>query len=338
MTAARLKWLRKLIGAVSGAAPAPPPKIDYQVLMENSTDVVIQLGLDRCISFVSPSVLAVLGWQPEEMLAKQLNIIHEDDVHLILEARERLDDQGVQSDKQVFRIWRKDGQLLWVEANARRIRDPITGELGDTVLMMRDITTQKLLEQKLEAQALTDGLTGLANRRCFDETLDREWRRTQRDDTHLSLLLLDLDHFKSLNDEYGHQVGDDCLRAVAAAVKAAARRPGDLSARYGGEEIAIILPNTDAQGAFEVAETIRKAVEALRLPNAGNLEGGGWVTASIGAATAFSRVGASFKMPEGILVSADSALYKAKNSGRNCVAATLLLMAKQAAEAPRLAS
>ncbi|MHB8285545.1 MAG: GGDEF domain-containing protein [Caulobacteraceae bacterium] len=314
--------------------PAPPPQVvDFQRLMENSTDVVIQIGLYNAITYVSPSVLPVLGWTPQEMIEQQINIIHDDDLPLVMDARRRLEDRNVHSDKQVFRIRRKDGQVLWVEANARRMRDRATAELGDTVLMMRDITAQKQLEEKLEAEATIDGLTGLANRRRFDDTVGLEWRRARREDTHLSLLMLDLDNFKALNDTYGHQAGDDCLRTVAAAVKAAVRRPGDMAARYGGEEIAVILPNTDAEGAFEVAETIRKTIHALRIPNAGNLEGGGWLTASLGAATAFPRVHAGLDMPVGLLQLADRALYRAKSDGRNCIATAVLLMDKQTAPA-----
>ena len=94
--------------------------------------------------------------------------------------------------------------------------------------------------------ALTDGLTGLANRRSFDQAIESEWQRTKRTSAHMSLLLLDLDHFKEFNDHYGHQVGDDCLRMVAAATRETVRRPADIAARYGGEEIAVILPETEA--------------------------------------------------------------------------------------------
>jgi len=333
MTLSPTTWLRNFLTRAHAQAPQA---VDYQLLMENSTDVVIQIGLYNAITYVSPSVLPVLGWTPQEMIAQQINIIHDDDLHLIVAARRRLEDHNLQGDKQVFRIRRKDDQLLWVEANARRMRDALTGRLGDTVLMMRDISARKKLEETLEAAAATDGLTGLANRRCFDETLDREWRRAQREDTHLSLLMLDLDHFKALNDASGHPAGDTCLRAVAAAVKAAIRRPGDMAARYGGEEIAIILPNTDPDGAFEVAENIRRTIQALRIPNSGNLEGGGWVTASLGVATAFPRVHASLIMPGGLLQAADSALYRAKDDGRNCIATAVLLMDKCAPQSTRL--
>jgi diguanylate cyclase (GGDEF)-like protein len=193
---------------------------------------------------------------------------------------------------------------------------------------MRDISERKLLEEKLSRLALTDGLTGLANRRAFDEALEREWKRTAREGSQISLLLLDVDHFKPFNDRYGHQVGDDCLRAVAIAVREAVRGT-DIAARYGGEEIAVILPSTNSVGAVAAAEKVRTAVEALQITHEGNPEGGGWVTASVGAATALSRHGGTMRMPESLLLAADTAMYKAKREGRNRVATALLVAYKE---------
>jgi diguanylate cyclase (GGDEF)-like protein len=149
----------------------------------------------------------------------------------------------------------------------------------------------------------------------------------------MSLLMLDIDFFKQFNDQYGHQFGDDCLRAVATAITSAIRRDIDLVARYGGDEIAAVLASTDAEGALIVAEKVRQAVFALNIPHAGNPGAGGVVTVSIGAATALARHGGTMKMPESLLMSADHALYKAKHEGRNRVSATLL-MATQEAQQP----
>jgi diguanylate cyclase (GGDEF)-like protein len=193
---------------------------------------------------------------------------------------------------------------------------------------MRDMTERKKLEDKLSALALTDSLTELPNRRAFDETLDREWKRTLREGSQISLLLLDLDHFKEFNDQYGHQVGDDCLRAVAGAVRGAVRAT-DIPARYGGEEIAVILPSTNTPGATEVAEKVRLAVESLQIVHEANPEGRYWVTASIGIATALSRQGGTMRMPESLLLAADNALYKSKREGRNQVATALLVARKE---------
>jgi diguanylate cyclase (GGDEF)-like protein len=183
---------------------------------------------------------------------------------------------------------------------------------------MRDITERKLLdlEEKLSELALTDGLTGLANRRAFDEALNMEWKRTFRVGSQISLLLLDIDRFKQFNDNYGHQLGDDSLRAVSIAVRNAVRREIDIVYRYGGEEIAVVylaLPCTDSVGALAVAETVRKAIMDLRIPHMKNSEGGFMVTASVGIATALARDGGTMKMPESLLLSADQALYRAKH-------------------------
>jgi diguanylate cyclase (GGDEF)-like protein len=225
------------------------------------------------------------------------------------------------------RMHRKDGGFTWMEVNARVVRDPVTSQVKETVIVMRDVTDRKALEESLSAQALTDALTGLANRRAFDEALGREWLRTLREGSQMSLLLLDLDHFKAFNDAYGHQVGDDCLRAVAIAVRKSIRGT-DTACRYGGEEIAIILPSADAPGAYKVAETVRRAIEDLGLPHAGNPIGGEVLTASVGVATALSRDGGTVRLPEALLLAADTALYKAKHLGRNRIATAMLVAPK----------
>jgi diguanylate cyclase (GGDEF)-like protein len=239
---------------------------------------------------------------------------------------------GTEQQTVTIRILRKNGSIAWTEGNSRIIRDASTGEALEFVIVWRNITERKLLEEKLSAMAMMDGLTGLANRRAFDEALEREWKRTLREGTQISLLLLDVDHFKRFNDFYGHQVGDDCLRAVAQAAVGAVRQT-DTVARYGGEEIAIILPLVDAPGAAEAAEKVRAAIEALRLTHAGNPEGGGWLTVSIGAATALARFGGTMRMPESLLLAADNALYKAKHGGKNCVRTGLLIAPQEALSA-----
>ena len=175
--------------------------------------------------------------------------------------------------------------------------------------------------ERLAEMASTDPLTGLANRRRFDAALDEEWRRAKRDGSPVSLLLLDVDRFKAYNDRYGHQRGDDCLRAVASAVRSAILRPGDLIARYGGEEFVVLLPSTDEFGAVLVAERVRAAVEDLRLPHDGSVDCGSVVTASIGCAAGEPADGGQ----EGadLLARADARLYEAKRRGRNRVIGSL---------------
>lgn len=171
------------------------------------------------------------------------------------------------------------------------------------------------LNRALQALSLEDGLTGVANRRCFDQVLEKEWRRAARDQTTLSLIMLDVDCFKAYNDRYGHQAGDACLRHVAAVVAGALRRPSDVVARYGGEEFAGLLPNTPAAGARLRAETICAAVEALQLLHEGSVVGP-HVTISVGVA---SLIPTTPEEADSLVATADSALYQAKHAGRNRV-------------------
>lgn len=192
------------------------------------------------------------------------------------------------------------------------------GQLIAVIETLRDITEQKLAQTALERLATLDGLTGIANRRAFDERLQHEWSRAGRSNAPLSLILADVDYFKRYNDVYGHQGGDDCLKAVAAVFQRLAFRASDLAARYGGEEFAIILPSTDLEGARQVGERVRAEVEAMALPHAGS-EVAEWVTLSVGVATAYPDAGAPTSPPGALVSLADQALYKAKASGRNRV-------------------
>jgi len=320
-----LSVLRKLL-APGGSARPEESEADFRLLTENSADIICRVGRDMRARYVSPSARRVLGWSPDAMVgADPERVIVAEDLPAMRAAAARLLSGAVDSVIVTFRMRRKDGTTLWLEGTARSAPDPETGAPGDTVLVMRDISERKQHEQKLSTLALTDALTGLANRRAFDVSLEREWRRTLRERTAMSLLLLDIDRFKLFNDHYGHQDGDDCLRAVATAVADAARRPGDIAARYGGEEIAVILPGTDATGALALAERVHAAVAALRLPHAANPEGEFRVSVSLGVATTIPRAGGTIGTPEALLGSADRALYDAKNKGRNRIATALLL-------------
>ncbi len=172
--------------------------------------------------------------------------------------------------------------------------------------------------EQLAELARTDPLTGLANRRQLNETLERECRRANRNHTPLSLALLDVDYFKTFNDQYGHQAGDECLRAVCEVVKTFGRRPGDVAARYGGEELAVLLVAATADAAWSQAEALRQAVQDLRLPHAGN-EVCGVVTVSVGVATVHPRN--QSVTPKMLIERADEMLYEAKRQGRNRVMA-----------------
>lgn len=190
------------------------------------------------------------------------------------------------------------------------------GTLIAVVETLRDMTEQKLAQIALQSLVNKDGLTGLANRRSFDASIEADCVQGEREGTPLALLLVDVDHFKSYNDTYGHQKGDDCLKSVAKTIGAQVYRPSDLAARYGGEEFAVLLPGVDLDGALGIGERIRQAVVGLGIDHTGNPREGK-VTLSVGVAVAVpgERLG-----PAAFISAADRALYAAKAAGRNRIA------------------
>jgi diguanylate cyclase (GGDEF)-like protein len=182
---------------------------------------------------------------------------------------------------------------------------------------VRNHLALKLKADLLESLANIDSLTDIPNRRRFDEKFDHEWRRCQRSNQPLSLIMLDVDHFKAFNDYFGHGAGDICLVTVAATLSGNLSRPGDMVARYGGEEFAVILPETDLDGACRMADRLREALALQRMPQAPGA-GCGIVTLSAGVA---SRVPAEQADMTELLEAADRKLYDAKTQGRNRVCA-----------------
>ncbi len=190
------------------------------------------------------------------------------------------------------------------------------------LIQIFDVTTavqrERILReqaQKMHAFSHIDGLTGIANRRRYDEFLENEFRRARRNGKLLSLVMIDIDHFKRYNDTYGHQAGDTCLTLIAQTLHESLHRPGDLVARYGGEEFVAILPCTDRQGAWMIAEVMRARVEALQLPHRASPVAD-HVTISLGVV---SQVPKNVGDPDELQEAADKALYQAKHDGRNRV-------------------
>jgi diguanylate cyclase (GGDEF)-like protein len=216
-------------------------------------------------------------------------------------------------------------------ATERRVGER-TAALSRELLQLREeIEEQRLIESRLRLAQRSleessqrfarlsqiDALTNLANRRRFDEFLEREWRRGIRQQTSISLVVVEVDYFKLFNDTYGHGTGDDCLREIAEVIASAARRPGDLAARLGGEEFAAILCDTDLEGARAVAHHVRSAVESLAIDHETTLvQDLDVVTVSIGVASTLPDPNSG---PSVLLYHADEALYLAKQEGHNCV-------------------
>ncbi|MDZ7950471.1 diguanylate cyclase domain-containing protein [Nostoc sp. DedQUE09] len=194
-------------------------------------------------------------------------------------------------------------------------------KLGDGfAITIRDITGRKQIElalqdanQKLEQLANLDGLTQVANRRCFDARLKAEWKRLAREQQPLSLIIFDVDKFKLYNDYYGHLAGDDCLMSIAQTVQQTIHRPADLVARYGGEEFLVLLPNTDLAGAIKVAQSIQQAIHALAIPHVQS-DVKNIITVSLGISSCIPIWNIK---PDTLIASADKALYHAKQNGRD---------------------
>jgi diguanylate cyclase (GGDEF)-like protein len=218
----------------------------------------------------------------------------------------------------LLRFIRSDRTNVWISINARCVRDSTSADDHKLALCMRDATERTALEENLSLLAMTDSLTKLWNRRTFDHALRREWKLAFREGSSLSLLLVDLDHFKSLNDQYGHSVGDECLCDVASVLIEIVRTT-DIVCRWGGDEIAVILPATDDVGACAVADKLCAAIEALRFRSRKESAQFGSITASIGVATVKCDQEEAMTGPHDLLRAADKALYQAKNDGRNRV-------------------
>lgn len=300
----------------------------YRLLAEHSSDAIVCVALDGRRLYVSPAFGVMTGWSELEGAGREWGyFVHPDDRKAVRDVTRQLS-VGIGRGMVTYRYLCKDGSHLWAEANLVLL-PAADGEPAQFVANIRDIAARKLAEDRLAAasqelarQASSDGLTGLANRRRFDEALGQEWRRAARDMHPLSLLMIDVDHFKAYNDRYGHQQGDQCLRATTAAIAQSVRRPGDLVARYGGEEFAVVLADTDAAGAAEVAERVRAAIEDLGIEHAASTSAGR-VTASIGIATCHPVHHDGRSQEETLVAAADAALYGAKRAGRNRALAAL---------------
>ena len=292
----------------------------FRLLAEESHDIIMLYNLQRDPLYASPAVEKLFGWEPERFLTLGPHqFVHPDD----LTHREKLFEE-CQAGKTIntldYRCKGKAGRYIWVEAKLVLYRDSQTGEPGGFMSVVRDISSRKVAEDELnkalnmaESLASIDALTGVANRRSFDAYLESEWHRGIRARTPISILMIDVDHFKRYNDIYGHVSGDCCLKKVVGAIASGIHRPTDLLARYGGEEFVVILPDTDASGAQSIAEQIRSTLAQLQIPHEGNPHR--IVTISIGCATQIPKLSSLCTQ---LIESADEALYQAKSAGRNC--------------------
>ncbi len=291
----------------------------HSMVIDNSRDVILLADLDGLCTYVSPAVEGLNGWKPENLIHQKLAVqAHPDDREKIEDAIRRIRHTS-ESVIVEYRIQKRNGEYIWIESSLRLFRHRKTRIPAGVLSLVRDITERKHNEAlllraygTLEELAVVDALTGVANRRKFDEHLAREWSRAARLQVPISMLLIDADFFKQHNDSYGHLSGDRCLKQIAEAAMTAAKRPEDLVARIGGDEFAIVLSDTDNQGAVAVAGKIREAFK--QHSSARKEESDALVTMSIGCATLIPE---TTEQPEALIQIADKALYKAKRNGRD---------------------
>ena len=308
-------FVRQLHERQGMAAALEAKEADFRLLAEESSDMVTRIGMDERLHYVSPSSARVVGWLPEQLMkTPALAGVHPEDLPRVEAMVAALKRGEMQDARIVYRSRHRQKKEIWIESTLRVTKKFDTEEIDGVVAISRDMTEYKNLEQKLAALAAIDGLTGLANRRHFDERLENEWARARREGTTLSLLMIDVDHFKKFNDRYGHPAGDACLKSVANVLAAQVRRPADLAARYGGEEFVLLLPDADAAGCQQIGKRIRESLAALGIVHDLNLPSR-QVTVSIGGAAADCR---GNQAPcQSLIAAADRALYSAKENGRD---------------------
>lgn len=310
--------------ALKAEAAALRNETQYRLLADNATDMIVRLDHTLTRRYVSPACRSVLGYEAEELVGhRSRDLIHPDDWPVVEGIVTAARETGEPAEA-TYRLRHRTGRDVWVEGRYGYM----PGEDGFLVVL-RDISKRKAAEVELEKAhaelrdlAGKDGLTGLANRRRFDDVLAHACEAASVAGGSLSLLLLDVDHFKRFNDRYGHQAGDECLRRVAEAV-AGCVRSNDLVARYGGEEFAVVLPHADDVTARAVAERIGDAVRQLAIGHEGNRDAGaaGVVTVSLGCTT-YGPGSVDAVTPDELVRRADATLYEAKRTGRDRVIAT----------------
>ncbi|MGB3790246.1 MAG: diguanylate cyclase [Phormidesmis sp.] len=297
-----------------------------QSIIDASTNILyIDSFADGSSFYINRWIKNVLGYEPEEM--QQLGnsyleqLVHDDQRDLMVKERQRLaaieDGEVVENE---YRFRHCQGNWRWLLCRETVFKRDRHGQPTQIFGTATDITKRKNAEvaledfnQELKRLARMDGLTQVANRRSFDEYIERAWKNVGSGRASLSLILCDIDYFKNFNDTYGHQAGDICLKKVAKAIEKTVQRSTDFVARYGGEEFAVVLPNTNATGAERVADEIRQAIRLLKIEHSES-EVSDRITLSLGIASISSSNNAH---PDMLIAAADQGLYSAKYGGRD---------------------
>lgn len=280
--------------------------------MVSICDCVYITDMTHKIVFVNNAFCETYGYRKEEILGREGNALW-GEIEVSSENKESITGEPEDGGRVEIRHRRKDGSTFPVLISKSIVKNE-SGEGVSLVRVARDITEIKGLEDELRSLTLTDGLSGIGNRRKLDLFFEREWGRAVRNKSVISLVMIDIDYFKDYNDTYGHQPGDECIKRVAQSIDGILKRPGDIVVRYGGEEFAVVMPGTDKEGALVMAERLRSEIEGLNIEHSSTETGR--VTISLGVAC---KEPGKKDSPEDLFSAADKALYKSKKDGRNRV-------------------
>jgi diguanylate cyclase (GGDEF)-like protein/PAS domain S-box-containing protein len=293
----------------------------YKTLLESTNAIPWKIDWTTMkFAYIGPQIEPLLGWSRDSWLTAEdwAMRIHPDERDAVVNFCVSQSKAGVDHEAD-YRALTKNNGYVWIRDVVHVSRND-KGEVDSLIGFMFDISERKKVEEKLislqkelEALSFKDGLTGVHNRRKFEAALDIEWASARRSGLPLSLIVVDVDHFKQYNDRYGHVGGDDCLKRIAQSLHLAVTRPRDLVARFGGEEFVVLLPETDAYAVQRVAERCRSMVEQLQIPH-GATATGACVTISMGAGTIHPVATLDAK---NFVEAVDKLLYKAKQNGRN---------------------
>ncbi|WP_369772162.1 diguanylate cyclase domain-containing protein [Thioalkalivibrio sp. ALE14] len=300
-----------------------PDSTVYRTLLESTRAIPWRIDWATMrFTYIGPQIEALLGWTPESWVSIDdwVERMHPDDRESVVNFCVTQSQSGVDHEAD-YRALTRDGHYIWIRDVVHVVRKD--GEVEALVGFMFDISERKqqeeeLLRLKTELEALSyrDSLTGIANRRQFDQVLEREWAHARRDQRPLAVIMLDIDHFKEYNDRYGHPAGDLCLQRIAAGLASVVGREQDLLARLGGEEFVLILPDTAPEAAHALAERCLQRIREEAIPHASSRVAT-TLTASAGVG---SLIPDSTSPAHQVLEAADRALYQAKRNGRDRVA------------------
>ena len=297
----------------------------YRTLLESTKAIPWKIDwASMRFAYIGPQIETLLGWPQGSWLTVDdwVARMHPDDRESVVGFCVSQSQAGVDHEAD-YRALTADGSYVWIRDVVHVVRRP-SGEVDSLIGFMFDISERKRAEEELlrlhgelEQLSLTDGLTGVANRRMFDQRLYAEWTDARRSAMPLSLMIVDIDWFKQYNDAYGHVAGDECVQRIAGVLGGRVRRPRDVVARFGGDELIVLMPQTDAADALALARECAEAIAGLRIPHgaAGACE---WVTASIGVGTSH---GVEAGGAREFLDAVDRRLYAAKHGGRNRIEA-----------------